>query len=109
MFNHENLKKRIHLYSQTTFGSAFEELLDTEKYVVVSKAIMENVLPLWEESRKALKGKRRAYYLSSEYLMGRFLTNNLISIGVKNEVEVLLKEMGIDYNSIEESDRKSVV
>lgn len=104
MFNHENLKKRIHLYSQTTFGSAFEELLDTEKYVVVSKAIMENVLPLWEESRKALKGKRRAYYLSSEYLMGRFLTNNLISIGVKNEVEVLLKEMGIDYNSIEESE-----
>jgi starch phosphorylase len=104
MFNHENLKKRIHLYSQTTFGSAFEELLDTEKYVVVSKAIMENVLPLWEESRKSLKGKRRAYYLSSEYLMGRFLTNNLISMGVKNEVELLLQEMGIDYNSIEESE-----
>ena len=104
MINHENLKKRIHLYSQTTFGSNFEELLDTEKYVVISKALMENILPLWEESRDLLKGKRRAFYLSSEYLMGRFLTNNLISMGVKEEVEKLLNDMGIDYDSIEESE-----
>ena len=104
MINHENLKKRIHLYSQTTFGSTFEELLDTEKYVVISKALMENVLPLWEESRSSLVGKRRAFYLSSEYLMGRFLTNNLISMGVKEEVEKLLDEMGIEYDSIEESE-----
>lgn len=104
MINHENLKKRIHLYSQTTFGSTFEELLDTEKYVVVSKALMENVLPLWEESRNSLVGKRRAFYLSSEYLMGRFLTNNLISMGVKEEVEKLMDEMGIEYDSIEESE-----
>lgn len=104
MINHENLKKRIHLYSQTTFGSTFEELLDTEKYVVLSKALMENVLPLWEESRRSLGGKRRAFYLSSEYLMGRFLTNNLISMGVKDEVEKLLVEMGIEYDFIEESE-----
>ncbi len=104
MLNHENLYNRIHLYSQTTFGSAFEELLNTEKYVVISKAIMEEVLPLWEDSKKKLIGKRRAFYLSSEYLMGRFLTNNLINMGVKDEVEQLLQEMGIDYGVIEESE-----
>ena len=104
MINHENLKKRIQLYSQTTFGSSFEELLDTEKYVVLSKALMENVLPLWTESRNALAGKRRAFYLSSEYLMGGFLTNNLINMGAKEEVEKLLDEMGIEYDSIEESE-----
>ncbi|HCO18938.1 MAG TPA: glycogen phosphorylase, partial [Tissierellales bacterium] len=65
---------------------------------------MENVLPLWTESRNALAGKRRAFYLSSEYLMGRFLTNNLINMGAKEEVEKLLDEMGIEYDSIEESE-----
>lgn len=104
MINHDTMKERINLYSMTTFGGEFNSLKDSEKYVVVSKALMETVLPLWEESKNRIKGKKRAFYLSSEYLMGRFMTNNLINMGTKDEVEKILSEIGVDYNQVEESE-----
>jgi len=104
LLNHENLKKRIEVYAMTTFGGEFKQLLDSEKYVVLSKAMMETILPYWNDSRKKTEGMKKAYYLSSEYLLGRFLTNNLIAMDTKDEVKELLKEMGVDYNEIEESE-----
>ncbi|MGM0396616.1 MAG: glycogen/starch/alpha-glucan phosphorylase [Bacillota bacterium] len=104
MLNHEDLKKRIELYAMTTFGGEFNELLDTEKYVALSKALMERILPNWHESAKKTEGMKKAYYLSSEYLMGRFLTNNLLGMGSKEEVERILEDFGVDYNQIEESE-----
>ena len=104
MINHDTMKERINLYAMTTFGGEFQSLEDSEKYVVVSKALMETVLPLWEDSKEKIKDKKRAFYLSSEYLMGRFLTNNLLNMGTKDEIEKLLCEIGVDYNMIEESE-----
>ena len=104
MLNHENLKKRIDLYAMTTFGGEFKDLLDSEKYVVLSKAMMETILPHWNQSRKKTETTKKAYYLSSEYLMGRFLTNNLIAMDTKDEVKEILRNMGVDYNQVEESE-----
>lgn len=104
MLNHENLKKRIDVYAMTTFGSEFDDLLNSEKYVVLSKALMEDVLPYWNKSKKVTENMKKSLYFSSEYLMGRFLTNNLIAMGSKKEVKTILEEHGIDYNKIEESE-----
>lgn len=104
MVDHENLTKRIEIYAKTTFGKSFKDLLDSEKYIALSKALMESVLPLWEESIEVSNKNRRAFYFSSEYLMGRFLDNNLIGMGAKEEVIDILKEEGIDYYDIEESE-----
>ncbi|MDY0236150.1 MAG: glycogen/starch/alpha-glucan phosphorylase [Gudongella sp.] len=104
MVDHENLTKRIEMYARTTFGCEFKDLLDSEKYIALSKALMESVLPLWEESREISSKNRRAFYFSSEYLMGRFLDNNLIGIGAKEEVIEILKSEGVNYYDIEESE-----
>src|SRR5690554_5669809 len=98
------MKERINLYAMTTFGGDFNSLEDSEKYVVVSKALMETVLPVWEDSKSKIRDKKRAFYLSSEYLMGRFLTNNLINMGTKEEVVQILRDIGVDYNEVEESE-----
>ncbi|MDR2168045.1 MAG: glycogen/starch/alpha-glucan phosphorylase [Clostridiales bacterium] len=45
------------------------------------------------------------YYLSMEFLMGRFLGNALINLGVKDEVKALFSEMGLDYDAIEDAER----
>jgi len=104
LINHEDMKERINLYAMTTFGGDFNSLEDSEKYVVVSKALMETVLPVWEDSKSKIRDKKRAFYLSSEYLMGRFLTNNLINMGTKEEVVQILRDIGVDYNEVEESE-----
>lgn len=104
MVDHENLTKRIEIYAKMTFGCDFKNLLDSEKYIALSKALMESVLPLWEESREKSSKNRRAFYFSSEYLMGRFLDNNLIGMGAKEKVVEILKSEDISYSDIEESE-----
>lgn len=101
MVNMNNVMERISL---STFGKCLTDCTSKEKYVVVSKAVMENIIPKWLESEKKFDGKRKAYYFSAEYLMGRALTNNLINMKYKSEVESTLEDLGIDYNCIEEQE-----
>lgn len=50
------------------------------------------------------EGKRRLYYISAEFLIGRLLTNNLINLGIYNEVKDQLFRAGHDLNKIEEAE-----
>src|SRR5690554_5347142 len=90
--------------SLSTFGKSLGECTNKEQYVVVSKAVMENIIPKWIESEKKFEDKRRAYYFSAEYLMGRALTNNLINMKYKEEVESILNDLGINYSCVEEAE-----
>ncbi|MDR7870369.1 MAG: glycogen/starch/alpha-glucan phosphorylase [Tissierellaceae bacterium] len=98
----DNIRSSLQRYSLTTFGKKLEECNLQEKYRVLSESIMEEVLPLWMESKEQFKNKRQAYYLSAEYLMGRALSNNLINLGYIDDIKLLLEEMGINYNEVEE-------
>ncbi|MCL2400617.1 MAG: glycogen/starch/alpha-glucan phosphorylase [Defluviitaleaceae bacterium] len=44
------------------------------------------------------------YYLSMEFLMGRFLGNTLINLGLKAPIAEVMEELGINYNLIEEQE-----
>ncbi len=101
MKNMVNTMERISL---STFGRNLMDCNNKEKYIVVSKAVMEDIIPKWINSEKKFEGKKRAYYFSAEYLMGRSLTNNLINMKCKSEVESILEDLGIDYNCIEEQE-----
>ena len=48
------------------------------------------------------KGRRNAYYLSMEFLIGRSFYNNLMELGVLEETREILAEKGIDINVFEE-------
>jgi starch phosphorylase len=45
---------------------------------------------------------KRAIYLSCEFLVGRTILNNLLNLGILDEVRTLLAENGIDINMLEE-------
>lgn len=98
------IKESMKRYALTSFGKNLDECNLKEKHIALSKALMEEIVPKWRESEKKFEGKKRAYYLSSEYLMGRALSNNLINMRFKEEVEELLSELGIEYNQIEEAE-----
>lgn len=91
-------------YALTGYGRDVENLTSKEKFDVLSKAIMEDVVPRWQESEKKFEGKKKAYYLSAEFLMGRALSNNLINLQELEEVKEYLDELGIDYNNLEEAE-----
>ena len=48
------------------------------------------------------KGRKCAYYLSMEFLIGRSFYNNLLELGVLEETRAVLADKGIDINVFEE-------
>lgn len=102
--NKDIMKDKMRSYALTSYGREIEELGSKEKFEVLSKAIMENIVPRWRESEEKFQGKKKAYYFSAEFLMGRALSNNLINLQELEEVKSLLHDMGMDYNTLEEAE-----
>lgn len=68
----------------------------------VSRAVMSDIIPLWNETEARHASGRRAYYLSAEFLMGRAVYNNLYCAGLLNEAKEIFTENGVDINCLEE-------
>ena len=48
------------------------------------------------------QGKKRLYYISAEFLIGKLLSNNLINLGLYDQVRAELAEAGRDLAELEE-------
>lgn len=105
----EELKKQIEKYVKVSFGKDISEATEFEVYRALGQAIMEDIAEDWYETNKLYSKKKQAYYFSAEFLMGRALGNNLINLGVLDEVKEVLTELGIDYNKVEDAEEDSAL
>ncbi len=60
----------------------------------LTKDIMQN--------KGKLQGKKKVYYISAEFLIGKLLSNNLINLGIYDQVAEALKRHGKNMAEIEE-------
>ena len=68
----------------------------------LGKTVMEMFADRWNNARQQHLSKRRAAYLSMEFLVGRAVYNNLLVLGIYDEVDEAFRELGIDLASLEE-------
>ena len=68
----------------------------------LGRTVMEMFSDRWNNSRQAHLSKRRAAYLSMEFLVGRAVYNNLLVLGIYDDVEKAFAELGLDLASLEE-------
>lgn len=54
------------------------------------------------KEKESSKGKKKIYYISAEFLIGKLLSNNLINLGIYDEVADMLAQYGKDINLIEQ-------
>ncbi|MDO4778147.1 MAG: glycogen/starch/alpha-glucan phosphorylase [Tissierellia bacterium] len=88
----------------TTFAKTLDEASNAEKYAALSKTIMSLISKDWIETNNKNKNIRNAYYLSAEFLIGRSLGNNLLNLGILDEIKSVLKELDIDFEEIEDEE-----
>ena len=65
-------------------------------------ALLEMVQELGENKLNQKQDKKKLYYISAEFLIGKLLSNNLINLGIYDEVKQILDENGKNLSEIEE-------
>ncbi|MEG0771937.1 glycogen/starch/alpha-glucan phosphorylase [Clostridium sp.] len=101
MFDTKELRITIERIIKLDYGKTLDKAKTHEKHNALSKAIMEMIINSWDETKNAYSKGKAAYYLSAEFLMGRALGNNLLNLGIYEEISEVLKEMNIDINEVE--------
>ena len=61
-----------------------------------------NIVQELAKEKEAPEKKKKIYYISAEFLIGKLLSNNMINLGIYQEVRELLEENGKDICEIEE-------
>lgn len=87
---------------ERTYAKKYDDASLREKYDALSETIMELIQKDWIETHENNRYKRNAYYLSAEFLIGRSMGNNLLNLGILDEVKDLLKELDLDYDELED-------
>ena len=82
---------------QDRFHKEIREADDKEIYLALMSYTKEKLKELPE-----ITGERKLYYISAEFLIGKLLSNNLINLGIYEEVAEVLRENGKSLGAIEE-------
>lgn len=105
----EKLKAEILKNLKVSFGKELSEAKDFEIYRALGETIMQDIASDWYDTEKLYSQQKQAFYLSAEFLMGRALGNNLINLGILDEVKQIFKELGIDYNKVEDAEEDAAL
>lgn len=103
-FNKEDFLRLVKEATKMKYAKSFDEAFAYEKFNAVSMTLMNMLADDWKSTTKSYDEKKQACYFSAEFLMGRALGNNLLSLGLYSEVKEVLDEIGIDLNQIEEAE-----
>lgn len=87
------------------FTSKLPKSIKTATPQQLHNALGETVMELysdnWNKSRQEHLSKRRAAYLSMEFLVGRAVYNNLLCLGIYDEVNSVFNELGLNLADLE--------
>ncbi len=92
-----SVKTNLEAVAQKMYGKAIKELDDRQLYFAVLNMTKDMM-----SSKGQIKGTKKVYYISAEFLIGKLLSNNLINLGIYDELEQALKEEGKSLSVIEE-------
>ena len=74
-----------------------KEMTNQEIYYKLLEYVKEEA-----EKKSENKSKKKIYYISAEFLIGKLLSNNLINLGIYKEIREELKNAGKKLSDIEE-------
>lgn len=83
------------------FDKSIEELTNQEIYKLLLDIVQERA-----HDQPLNEGRKKLYYVSAEFLIGKLLSNNLLNLGLYEEVEKQLKASGKSLAEVEEAEQE---
>ena len=92
-----NMELQLEDIAKDMFNKELKDLTDSETYYVVL-SYTKRIMKVSDENI----GKKKIYYISAEFLIGKLLTNNLINLGVYDQMNNILGKYGKNLSMMEE-------
>ena len=92
----------VELYLKSEFQTTPAEATPNQLHTAVSRSLMAGIADRWHLSVEKHQNARHAYYFSAEFLMGRMIYNNLLCLGMTEEIGQLLEKNGASLDAFEE-------
>lgn len=92
-----NLEQELENQTQSGYGKSISACSNEELYYSIlqlSKKLMT--------ASERIEGEKKIYYISAEFLIGKLLSNNLINLGIYDNLEKILEKNGKQLSAIEE-------
>ncbi len=90
------MEQRLNTLLKDSFGHDLNTASEKEIYEALLTLTKEEM-----QGRPRIAGKKKLYYISAEFLIGKLLSNNLINLGLFDEVSSVLKKYNKDITEIE--------
>lgn len=88
---------KLEMLVSEKLGKAISESSNQEIYQALMTVVQDMA-----EQKESNAGKKKVYYVSAEFLIGKLLSNNMINLGIYEDVRKMLAANGKDICEIEE-------
>jgi starch phosphorylase len=107
----ENIKKNILHHVMSFQGRDPQRAGESDIYKALAYTLRDIMVEKWIKTQKAsyAKGKKRVYYLSLEFLIGRSLGNSMINLGIYAAVQQAVEELGFDMDLLREEEEDAAL
>ena len=100
----ESIKRSLANHLEYSAGEDLITAMDHDWFNVLAYVVRDRLIERWMETMRTYykEDVKRVYYLSLEFLMGRALTNSLLSMGFLEECYQALHDIGLSLEEIGE-------
>lgn len=98
----KKMLEAVELYLKSEFQTTPAQATPDQLHTAVSRSLMAGIADRWLASAEKHQNARHAYYFSAEFLMGRMIYNNLLCLGMTEEIGQLLEKNGASLDAFEE-------
>ena len=98
----ETLKQAILENLRYVVGQDPEFATDMDYFMALAYTVRDRILARWLATKQSYRQQnaRVVCYLSAEFLMGPYLANNILNLGVEDPIRQATKELGLDLDRI---------
>ncbi|MGE0419586.1 MAG: glycogen/starch/alpha-glucan phosphorylase, partial [Acetobacteraceae bacterium] len=92
--------------AKLTYAVGKDPVVATERdwFMATAYAVRDRIVDRWMPATRAAyrEGRKRVYYLSLEFLIGRLLFDSLNNLGLTESMRAALSELGVDLDRLRE-------
>ena len=93
------LQEKWNAIIQKKYGKKMTECTNRELYYSLLELTKGEI-----KGKPVIEGEKKVYYVSAEFLIGKLLSNNLINLGIYDEIGQILKDAGKSLTEVEEAE-----